>query len=75
MLYLVISLVNQVKANVPEAKNSALFTLILTLIVAVAFMIVFFIGAELTMWSFNTNTFATSVLTSLIGGGSYSSWY
>mgnify|MGYP001534803120 FL=1 len=26
MLYLVISLVNQVKANVPEAKNSALFT-------------------------------------------------
>ena len=44
MLYLVISLVNQVKANVPEAKNSALFTLILTLIVAVAFMIVFFIG-------------------------------
>ena len=35
MLYLVISLVNQVKANVPEAKNSALFTLILTLIVAV----------------------------------------
>lgn len=75
MLYLVISLVNQVKANVPEAKNSALFTLILTLIVAVAFMIVFFIGAELTMWSFNTSTFATSVLTSLIGGGSYSSWY
>ncbi len=57
MLYLVISLVNQVKANVPEAKNSALFTLILTLIVAVAFMIVFFIGAELTMWSFNTSTF------------------
>ena len=75
MLYLVISLVNQVKANVPEAKNSALFTLILTLIVAVAFMIVFFIGAELTMWSFNTSTFATSVLTSLIGGGSYSSLY
>ena len=71
----VISLVNQVKANVPEAKNSALFTLILTLIVAVAFMIVFFIGAKLTMWSFNTNTFATSVLTSLIGGGSYPSWY
>ena len=65
MLYLVISLVNQVKANVPEAKNSALFTLILTLIV----------GAELTMWSFNTSTFATSVLTSLIGGGSYSSLY
>ena len=75
MLYLVISLVNQVKANVPEAKNSALFTLILTLIVAVAFMIVFFIGAKLTMWSFNTSTFATSVLTSLIGGGSYSSLY
>lgn len=75
MLYLVISLVNQVKANVPEAKNSALFTLILTLIVAVAFMIVFFISAKLTMWSFNTNTFATSVLTSLIGGGSYPSWY
>lgn len=75
MLYLVISLVNQVKANVPEAKNSALFTLILTLIVAVAFMIVFFIGAKLTMWSFNTSTFATSVLTSLIGGGSYPSWY
>ena len=75
MLYLVISLVNQVKANVPEEKNSALFTLILTLIVAVAFMIVFFIGAELTMWSFNTSTFATSVLTSLIGGGSYSSLY
>jgi ABC-type uncharacterized transport system permease subunit len=75
MLYLVISLVNQVKANVPEAKSSALFTLILTLIVAVAFMIVFFIGAELTMWSFNTSTFATNVLTSLIGGGSYSSWY
>ena len=75
MLYLVISLVNQVKANVPEAKNSALFTLILTLIVAVAFMIVFFIGAKLTMWSFNTSTFATSVLTSLIGGGSYPSLY
>lgn len=75
MLYLVISLVNQVKANVPEAKNSALFTLILTLIVAVAFMIIFFIGAKLTMWSFNTGTFTTSVLTSLIGGGSYPSWY
>ena len=75
MLYLVISLVNQVKANVSEAKNSALFTLILTLIVAVAFMIVFFIGAKLTMWSFNTSTFATSVLTSLIGGGSYPSLY
>ena len=75
MLYLVISLVNQVKANVPEAKNSALFTLILTLIVAVAFMIVFFIGAKLTMWSFNTSTFTTSVLTSLIGGGSYPSLY
>lgn len=75
MLYLVISLVNQIKANVPEAKNSALFTLILTLIITVAFIIVFYIGSNLTMWSFNTSTFATSVLTSLIGGGSYSSLY
>lgn len=75
MLYLVISLVNQIKANVPEAKNSTLFTLLLTLIIAVAFTIIFYIGARLTMWSFNTSSFATSALTSLIGGGSYSSWY
>lgn len=74
MLYLVISLVNQVKANVPEAKNSALFTLILTLIVAVAFMIVFFIGAKLTMWSFNTSSFASNIFASLLGGNSYSLW-
>lgn len=75
MLYLVISLVNQIKANVPEAKNSSLFTLIITLIVSVAFIIVFFIGARLTVWSFDVSSFATSALTSLIGGGSYSSWY
>lgn len=75
MLYLVISLVNQIKTNVPEAKNSSLFTLILTLIVSVAFIIVFFIGARLTIWSFDISSFATSALTSLIGGGSYSSWY
>lgn len=75
MLYLVISLVNQVKANVPEAKNSALFTLILTLIVAVAFVIVFYIGTKLTMWSFNTGSFATNAFMSLLGGNSYSSWY
>lgn len=75
MLYLVISLVNQIKANVPDAKNSSLFTLILTLIVSVAFIIIFFIGARLTVWSFDVSSFATSALTSLIGGGSYSSWY
>lgn len=75
MLYLIISLVNQVKANVPEAKNSTLFNLILTLIVAVAFIIVFYIGEKLTMWSFNTSSFATSALMSLFGGGSYPSWY
>lgn len=75
MLYLIISLVNQVKANVPEAKNSTLFNLILTLIVAVAFIIVFYIGGKLTMWSFNTSSFATSALMSLFGGGSYSSLY
>ncbi len=75
MLYLIISLVNQVKANVPEAKNSTLFNLILTLIVAVAFIIVFYIGGKLTMWSFNTSSFATSALMSLFGGGSYPSWY
>lgn len=75
MLYLIISLINQVKANVPEAKNSTLFNLILTLIVAVAFIIVFYIGGKLTMWSFNTSSFATSALMSLFGGGSYPSWY
>lgn len=74
MLYLVISLVNQVKANVPEAKNSALFTLILTLITTVAFIIVFYIGSNLTMWSFNTSSFASNIFASLLGGNSYSPW-
>ena len=74
MLYLVISLVNQVKANVPEAKNSALFTLILTLIITVAFIIVFYIGSNLTMWSFNTSSFASNIFASLLGGNSYSPW-
>ena len=74
MLYLVISLVNQVKANVPEAKNSALFTLILTLIITVAFIIVFYIGAKLTMWSFNTSSFASNIFSSLLGGNSYFPW-
>ena len=74
MLYLVISLVNQVKANVPEAKNSALFTLILTLIITVAFIIVFYIGSNLTMWSFNTSSFASNIFASLLGGNSYSLW-
>lgn len=74
MLYLVISLVNQVKANVPEAKNSALFTLILTLIITVAFIIVFYIGSNLTMWSFNTSFFASNIFASLLGGNSYSPW-
>lgn len=74
MHYLVISLVNQVKANVPEAKNSALFTLILTLIITVAFIIVFYIGSNLTMWSFNTSSFASNIFASLLGGNSYSPW-
>lgn len=74
MLYLVISLVNQVKANVPEAKNSALFTLILTLIITVAFIIVFYIGSNLTMWSFNTSSFASNIFSSLLGGNSYFPW-
>lgn len=74
MLYLVISLVNQVKANVPEAKNSALFTLILTLIITVAFIIVFYIGSNLTMWSFNTSSFASNIFASLLGDNSYSPW-
>lgn len=74
MLYLVISLVNQVKANVPEAKNSALFTLILTLIITVAFIIVFYIGSNLTMWSFNTSSFASNIFASLLGGNSYFPW-
>lgn len=74
MLYLVISLVNQVKANVPEAKNSALFTLILTLIITVAFIIVFYIGSNLTMWSFNTSSFASNIFASLLDGNSYSLW-
>lgn len=74
MLYLVISLVNQVKANVPEAKNSALFTSILTLIITVAFIIVFYIGSNLTMWSFNTSSFASNIFASLLGGNSYSPW-
>lgn len=74
MLYLVISLVNQVKANVPESKNSALFTLILTLIITVAFIIVFYIGSNLTMWSFNTSSFASNIFASLLGGNSYSLW-
>lgn len=74
MLYLVISLVNQVKANVLEAKNSALFTLILTLIITVAFIIVFYIGSNLTMWSFNTSSFASNIFASLLGGNSYSPW-
>ncbi len=74
MLYLVISLVNQVKANVPEAKNSALFTLILTLIITVAFIIVFYIGSNLTMWSFNTSSFASNIFASLSGGNSYFPW-
>ncbi len=74
MLYLVISLVNQVKANVPETKNSALFTLILTLIITVAFIIVFYIGSNLTMWSFNTSSFASNIFSSLLGGNSYFPW-
>ena len=74
MLYLVISLVNQVKANVPEAKNSALFTLILTLIITVAFIIVFYIGSNLTMWSFNTSSFASNIFASLLSGNSYFPW-
>lgn len=74
MLYLVISLVNQVKANVPESKNSALFTLILTLIITVAFIIVFYIGSNLTMWSFNTSSFASNIFASLLGGNSYFPW-
>lgn len=74
MLYLVISLVNQVKANIPEAKNSALFTLILTLIITVAFIIVFYIGSNLTMWSFNTSSFASNIFASLLGGNSYFPW-
>ena len=74
MLYLVISLVNQVKANVPEAKNSALFTLILTLIITVAFIIVFYIGSNLTMWSFNTSSFSSNIFASILGGNSYSPW-
>ena len=74
MLYLVISLVNQVKANVPEAKNSALFTLILTLIITVAFIILFYIGSNLTMWSFNTSSFASNIFASLLGGNSYFPW-
>lgn len=74
MLYLVISLVNQVNANVPEAKNSALFTLILTLIITVAFIIVFYIGSNLTMWSFNTSSFASNIFASLLGGNSYFPW-
>lgn len=74
MLYLVISLVNQVKANVPESKNSALFTLILTLIITVAFIIVFYIGSNLTMWSFNTSSFASNIFASLLDGNSYFPW-
>lgn len=74
MLYLVISLVNQVKANVPESKNSALFTLILTLIITVAFIIVIYIGSNLTMWSFNTSSFASNIFSSLLGGNSYFPW-